>query len=100
MRELSCTLALWLFSAPLALGQTADTIYYNGHIITVWDAHPVVEALAICGDRFLAVGSNEEVLRTGGPATRKVDLQGHTVTPGLIESHVHPMMAALGDRDE
>jgi predicted amidohydrolase YtcJ len=99
MKHLSWALALWLFGAITAAGQTADTIYYNGHIITVWNAHPVVEALAIRGDKFLAVGSNQEVLQTAGPATLKVNLQGRTVTPGLIESHVHPIMAALGDRD-
>jgi len=38
-------------SAP----QTADTIYYNGHLVTMWDAHPSVEAVAIRGNRFLAV---------------------------------------------
>lgn len=100
MRNLSCTVAILLFSASLAMGQTADTIYYNGHIITVWGTHPVVEAFAIRGDRFLAVGSNQEVMRTAGPQTQKVDLRGLTVTPGLIESHVHPIMSALGDRDE
>jgi len=100
MRNLSCAFAFLLFGTGLLAGQTADTIYYNGHVITVWDAHPVAEAFAIRGDKFLAVGSNEEVMRTAGTATNKVDLHGHTVTPGLIESHVHPIVAALADRDE
>jgi hypothetical protein len=100
MRKFFITLALLFSSAVLAAGQTADTIYYNGKIITVWDAHPIVQAFAIRGDKFLAVGSNDEVMRTAGPSTVKVDLRGHTVTPGLIESHVHPIVSALGDRDE
>ena len=99
MRNLSCVLAFLLFSASPAVGQTADTIYYNGHVITVWNAHPIVEAFANRGERFLVVGSNDEVMRTAGPATSKVDLHGRTVTPGLIESHVHPIVSALGDRD-
>src|SRR6476619_7991378 len=71
-------------------GQTADFIYHNGKIITVWGAHPVVQAMAIKGNRFLSVGSNEEAMRTAGPSTRKIDLQGRCVVPGMIESHVHP----------
>lgn len=47
MPKFLITLALLLSSAALAAGQTADTIYYNGKVITVWDAHPIVEAFAI-----------------------------------------------------
>ena len=99
-RFLFSMLAILLSSAAPLMGQTADAIYYNGHVITVWDAHPAAEAFAIRGDKFLAVGSNDEVMRTAGANTQKVDLHGRTVTPGLIESHVHPIMSALGDRDE
>lgn len=98
--------ALALFSALLvlpaagALGQEpADAVYYNGRIITVWEARPVVQAVAIRGNRFLRVGSNQEVLKLAGPSTRKVDLRGRCVVPGLIESHVHPVGAALSERD-
>src|SRR5437016_2938687 len=91
--------ALFLLSVALLSAQPADTIYYNGKIITVWDAHPVVEAVAIRGNRFLAVGSNQEVLRTAGGSTKKVDLRGQTVVPGLIESHTHPIAAAMSERD-
>ncbi|HEX5413355.1 MAG TPA: amidohydrolase [Terriglobia bacterium] len=75
-----------------------DTIYYNGVIITMWPAHPVAQALAIQKGRFANVGSNQDVLRTAGPATVKVDLHGHCVLPGLIDSHCHPIEAALGER--
>ena len=89
-------LAFAMFQTGLA---TADTIYYNGKIITLWDAHPVCEAVAIRGNRFIAVGSNAEILKTAGPATKRVDLQGRTVLPGLIDSHTHPIMAALSELD-
>lgn len=82
----------------MAAAQTADTIYYNGRVITLWDAHPVVQAFAIRGNRFLKAGSNDEVWKSAGPHTRKVNLHGHSVTPGLIDSHVHPIMAALPEK--
>lgn len=97
--KLAAVVVLLSCAGP-ALAQTADIIYYNAHVITVWDAHPIVQAFAIRGDKFLAVGTNDDVMRTAGPNTRKIDLHGLTVTPGLIESHVHPIVAALGDRDE
>jgi len=83
-----------------AVQQTADTIYFNGRIVTMWDAQPFAEAVAIRGNRFLKVGSNAEVLKTAGSRTKKVDLGGRTVLPGLIDSHTHPISAALSERDE
>jgi predicted amidohydrolase YtcJ len=80
--------------------QAADTIYYNGHVVTLWDARPVVEAVAIHGHRFLKVGSNAEVLQTADAHTKKIDLRGRTVLPGLIDSHTHPISAALSERAE
>src|SRR5204863_9700190 len=73
----------------------ADTIYHNGKIVTVWDARPVAQAMAVKDNRFVAVGTNDEVLRSAGPSTRKIDLRGRCVVPGLIESHVHPISSAL-----
>ena len=95
----ACWLLLFLFGGVVAAGQTADAIYYNGKIVTLWDTRPVAEAMAIRGNRFLRVGSNEEVLQTVGPSTKKTDLRGRCVTPGLIDSHAHPIMAALAARD-
>src|SRR5690348_2231304 len=93
-------IALWLLSSGNAAAQqTPDTIYYNGNIVTVWADHPSVEAVAITGDRFSAVGSDAEVLKTAGPQTRKIDLRGKCVVPGIIESHVHPITAALSEID-
>jgi predicted amidohydrolase YtcJ len=82
-----------------ASAQPADTIYHNGKIITVNQAQPVAEAVAIRGNRFLAVGTDAEVLKTRGTATRVIDLKGRAVVPGLIESHVHPISAALAEQD-
>jgi len=92
-------LSLLLAASCLAAGgPAADVIYTGGKIITVSKQQPVAEAVAIRGNRFLAVGSNHAVLQTAGPATRKVDLHGLTVVPGLIESHTHPTAAALSEQ--
>jgi predicted amidohydrolase YtcJ len=65
----------------------------------VWDRHPNVQAVAIRGDRFIAVGTDADVLKTAGPRTQKIDLHGRCVIPGLIEGHVHPIEAALSEID-
>jgi predicted amidohydrolase YtcJ len=87
------------FCCAIANAQRADTVYYNGKIITMWDQHPNVQAVAIEGDRFIRVGTDVDVLKTAGPGTRKIDLHGRCVVPGLIEGHVHPIMAALSEID-
>jgi predicted amidohydrolase YtcJ len=89
---------LFFFAAPLRPQQPPDTIYYNGVIVTMWPAHPVADAVAMCGGRFTTVGSNQQVLRTAGPATVRVDLHGRCVLPGLIDSHCHPIVAAIDER--
>jgi predicted amidohydrolase YtcJ len=89
---------LILLTSVAACAQTADAIYYDGKVITMWADRPVVQAFAVRGDRFLTVGTNDEVMQTAGPHTRKIDLHGHCVTPGLIDSHVHPIMAAMPEK--
>src|SRR3954447_3528838 len=98
IRRMGLVLAPFLlaFTAP---AQTPDTIYYNAHVITVAPNSPSAQAVAIAGDRFAAIGGNDEVLKTAGPNTRKIDLGGKCVVPGIIESHVHPIGAALSEID-
>ena len=76
-----------------------DTIYYNGHIVTMWDGHPTAEAIDIRGNRFLAVGTLAEVRNAASPSARQIDLHGRTVLPGLEDSHTHPITAALSEQD-
>jgi len=68
---------------------TADTIYTDGHVITMNDANPSVEALAVKDGRILAVGSSAAVLKTRGKETRVVKLNGKTLLPGFIDGHSH-----------
>lgn len=77
----------------------ADTLYYNGKIITMWAERPVVESMTVSSGRVLDVGTTQIVGRKTGPRTRQVNLQGKTVLPGLIDSHVHPIKAALAEAD-
>lgn len=85
--------------AFLSLGaiaaEPADTIYHNGTIITIDDARPVAEAVAVRDGRILAVGSEAEVLETAGDNTRRVDLAGRTMLPGFVDSHGHTYLIGL-----
>src|SRR5258706_13736346 len=60
---------------------------------------PTAQAVAIRGARLISVGTNAAVLRTAGPATQKIDLAGKCIVPGIIETHVHPISAALSEID-
>src|SRR5713101_2709127 len=77
----------------------ADLILHHGKIVTVDKHFAIREALAVQGGRILRVGSNDEILQTKGPQTKLLDLQGKTVLPGLIDSHVHPTGACLTEYD-
>ncbi len=77
--------------APLGV----DTVLVNGRIVTVDAQASVREALAIRGDRVVALGSSADIRRLAGDATRVIDLQGRTVIPGLIDSHMHAIRAGL-----
>jgi predicted amidohydrolase YtcJ len=77
-----------------AVAEKADRVYLNGKIITVDDKFSIAEAMASKGDRFIYVGSDAGAKEHIGDKTNVVDLQGRTVTPGLIDSHMHPMYMA------
>jgi predicted amidohydrolase YtcJ len=70
-----------------------DLILYNGNFWTVDPRLPRAEAVAISGGRFLAVGSNDEILRLAAGDSRKVDLGLRTVLPGFIDAHCHPAVS-------
>src|SRR5262245_15305328 len=73
--------------------QPADTILTNGHIVTVDDRFSIAAAVAIAGDRIVRVGSDADVTALAGPRTRRIDLRGRTVVPGLIDNHLHLLRA-------
>lgn len=90
-------LALVAFTAlaGAAQAQPADTILVNGKVVTGDAQFSVKEAIAVRDGRILATGKSAEIRRHAGKATKVVDLQGRTVIPGLIDSHMHAIRAAL-----
>lgn len=85
----------------LGAGQAVepDVILHHGKIVTVDAAFSIRQALAIQDGNLVRVGSNEEVLSLRGPRTKVVDLSNRMVLPGLIDSHVHPVSAAMTEFD-
>lgn len=66
-----------------------DVILLGGTIHTINPAHPHATALAISGDRIIAVGDDALIAELAGPATRRIELAGRTVVPGFNDAHIH-----------
>ena len=91
-----CALAvLGLALAGPGGAQTADIILVHGKILTLDDHFSVREAVAVSEGRIAALGRSIDIMRLAGRKTRVVDLRGRTVIPGLIDSHIHAIRAAL-----
>ena len=73
----------------LQKSKKADLVLMNGKIVTVDDAKPEVQALAVSGDRVIAVGSNEEIKSYITQKTEVIDLEGKMAIPGFIDGHGH-----------
>jgi len=111
---LSIALLLWSgWLVGCQIVRTADLVLVNGRVYTLsWDEpatdgrpaanapyvdgnwQPDAEAVAVRGGRILYVGSNDGVQKYQGPSTEVIDVDGSTILPGLIDSHVH--IAGLG----
>ncbi|MEA5140226.1 amidohydrolase [Arcicella rigui] len=90
MKTLS-TLAIILFvlAGNTFAQQKADMILFNGKVNTLDDTHQKAEAVAILGNKILAVGTNKEILKLKNAKTKLVDAQQKTIVPGLFDSHLH-----------
>ena len=95
MRKLlaPATLVLVLGGLLHAQQPAADLILTNGKIITVDEKFTIAQAIAIKADRIVAVGSNQQIGQMAGTATRRIDLRGRAVVPGLIDNHMHLLRA-------
>jgi hypothetical protein len=90
-RSLLFSALLFLTGASSAWAQkpAADLIIRNAHIWTVDTARPQAQAVAVLGDKIVAVGSDKEVARWRGAHTRQIDAKGKLVLPGFNDAHVH-----------
>jgi predicted amidohydrolase YtcJ len=93
MRKIVLVIILLLASSP-AWAQV-DTILINGKILTADDNFTTREAIAIQASTIAAVGRTADIRKLAAPKTRVIDLQGRTVIPGLIDSHLHGIRAGL-----
>jgi predicted amidohydrolase YtcJ len=73
----------------------ADLILHHGRVYPVDTNHSVAEALAVANGRIVEAGSNESIEALGGPATRRVHLNGRTVLPGFFDAHAHAMSIGI-----
>ena len=80
--------ALWAGCSGPSV-ETADLVLHNGKVVTVDDAVPDGEAVAVRAGRIVAVGSDREIEAYIGSSTEVIDLQGQLAIPGFIDSHVH-----------
>jgi predicted amidohydrolase YtcJ len=83
---------------PVAAGATQfapDLILRNGRVATVDPSLPEAEAVAVLGERIVAVGSDADIRRLAGARTRVVDLRGNRVIPGLMDNHTHYLLGGL-----
>ncbi|RYG00364.1 MAG: amidohydrolase, partial [Caulobacteraceae bacterium] len=93
----SALAGLALFApAASSAGGAADTVYLHGVVITVDEAQPKAQAVAVKNGKILAVGSDAQVSALKGPTTRVVDLAGRTMVPGFIDGHSHIADMVLG----
>ncbi len=87
------SLILALIASAACFVNTAhaqQTIFINAKVITVDAAHPSAQAFAVDNGRFVAVGTNAEILKLKTATTKVIDLKGMTVTPGFNDAHLHP----------
>ena len=83
----------------LMAADPADLIVHHAKVVTVDPQFRIVEAIAVRGERIVAVGEDKEILKLAGPKTKVFDLEGRTVLPGLMDSHTHPTGAAMYEFD-
>ncbi|MBV8515639.1 MAG: amidohydrolase family protein [Acidobacteria bacterium] len=99
VRSLAFVILLFSVACVTSTGasraQSADTIVHHARIYTVNSQQPWAEALAIQGDKIVAVGGEADVDKLRTPKTRMIDAGGRLVLPGFVDCHIHFMDGSL-----
>lgn len=84
---------------PAEVVAYADAVFYNGKVITADEQFTIAQAVAIRDGKFLAVGTTQRVLAMAGPETQRIDLEGRSIVPGFIDTHLHSAWVTRPARD-
>jgi predicted amidohydrolase YtcJ len=96
VRRHTLVAALALLVFPLgAKCDGPERVFYNAKVFTGEPSQPYADAVAIRGDKIIAVGPRDEVLKAAGKSAEQIDLQGKTLLPGFVDSHTHPVEGGL-----
>ena len=95
IKNASPLLALPLINVKSLFTTSPDKILYNANIITVDPNNPKAQAIAMFGERIIAIGENDKILRLSNSNTKKIDIGGKTIVPGFIDAHSHPASSGL-----
>src|SRR5258708_8565375 len=105
LRPFSLRYIILLFITPCLLHRpcslsaqesSADRIFFHAKIFTADPQNPYAEAVAIRGDKIIAVGNLSEVAKSASANAERIDLEGKTLFPGFIDSHSHSIDGGLG----
>src|SRR5262249_42931313 len=97
------SMSRWVFTLLLCAclqgaafaGAADDRVLYNGKIFTAEPEHPYAEAVAIQGDKIVAIGNRAEVSKAVASGAETIDLKGNFLVPGMIDSHCHAVDGGL-----
>ncbi|SLN19842.1 N-substituted formamide deformylase precursor [Falsiruegeria litorea R37] len=87
-----------IFLASPVLSQTADMVFTNASVLTMNDAQPTAEAVAVTGNKITFVGSAADVQAVIGDNTEVFDLDGDTLLPGFVSGHDHLIASGWNSR--
>src|ERR1041385_2565065 len=99
MTRLFWKIVLAILIAPQLFAAEANLIFHNGKVVTVDNRFSIQQAAAVRDGRILAVGKDRDVLKLKGAGTEVIDLKGHTMLPGLMDSHTQPTSASITEFD-
>ena len=88
-------IALFIVSCTHVSKPVADVIYTGGDIVTINDAQPTAEAVAVANGKIIAVGNEPDILKHKGAVTKMVDLEGKTLMPGFFDAHSHLLQTTM-----